>query len=98
MGVEFQKLVAEDFELGYGTVQRSMPGGGSATGSKVNLATFQDNTGELYAALPSAAAGKGSFRTVRDSNTTTVGATVAGGGSGFVVAWSNGTVWKVVSA
>lgn len=96
MAVTFEKMVAEDMELGHGTVNRTMPAGGSAVGNKINLATFQEDTGELFSALPTAAVGKGSFRVVRDSTTTTFGATITGGGANFVLAWSNGVNWKVV--
>lgn len=97
--IPYEKVVAEDLDLGNGTVQRTMPAGGSATGRQINLATFQDNTGELYAALPTPAQGKGSFRVIRDATVTTVGSAVTvGGGGNFVLAWSNGTNWLVVMA
>jgi hypothetical protein len=96
MALTYQTLVAEDLDLGHGTVSKSMPGGGTATGNKINLATFQESTGELYSALPAASVGKGQLRVVRDSSTATAGATIAGGGANFVLAWSNGTNWLVV--
>jgi parallel beta-helix repeat protein len=40
MGVIYEKLVTEDFNLGYGPVQVSMPGGGLATGHKTGIHTF----------------------------------------------------------
>lgn len=40
MSVPYEKIVAEDLNTGLGTVSVSMPGGGSATGNKVNLGTF----------------------------------------------------------
>lgn len=40
MSVPYEKIVAEDLNLGVGTVSVTMPGGGSATGNKVNLGTF----------------------------------------------------------
>lgn len=95
--VTYEKIVAEDFELGHGSVQRTMPGGGSATGSKINLGTFQDLVGEAFAALPAASVGKGQFRTVNDSTTSTPGAIVTGSGTLFIVAWSNGTNWVCVT-
>lgn len=40
MSVPYEKLVAEDLNLGIGTVQVTMPAGGTATGNKINPATF----------------------------------------------------------
>lgn len=40
MSVPYEKVVAEDLNLGVGSVAVTMPGGGSATGSKINLGTF----------------------------------------------------------
>ena len=40
MSVPYEKIVAEDLNLGLGTVSVSMPAGGSATGNKINLGTF----------------------------------------------------------
>ena len=73
-----------------------MPAGGAATGTKINLATFQEDVGELYSALPAASVGKGQLRVVRDSTVSAAGSTIAGGGANFVLAWSNGTNWIVV--
>lgn len=96
MSVPFEKIVAEDLQIGHGSVTVTMPAGGTASGSKINLATFQEDTGELFSALPSAAVGKGQLRVVRDSSTATAGATISGSGANFVLAWSNGTNWVVV--
>ena len=96
MAVKYEGLVSEDIQLGHGTVQVSQPGGGTATGTKVSLSTFQESTGELFAALPAASVGKGQLRVVSDSTTATAGATITGGGANFVLAWSNGTNWVVV--
>lgn len=96
MAITYELIVAEDLDLGHGTATRTMPAGGTATGNQINLATFQESTGELFAALPAAAVGKGQLRVVRDSSTSTAGATITGGGSNFVLAWSNGTNWVVV--
>lgn len=40
MSIPWERAVGEDFNLGYGDVSVSMPGGGSATGSKVGIHTF----------------------------------------------------------
>jgi hypothetical protein len=47
------------------------------------------------ATLPSAAANAGRFAQVTDSNSTTNGNTVAGGGSNRVPVFSNGTNWII---
>ena len=36
MAVTYEKIVKEDLELGFGTVDRTMPGGGTATGNKLH--------------------------------------------------------------
>lgn len=38
--VPYEKIVKEDLELGVGTVSRTMPAGGTATGNKINASTF----------------------------------------------------------
>jgi hypothetical protein len=40
MSVPYEKIVAEDLNLGVGAVSVTMPGGGSATGNKINLGTL----------------------------------------------------------
>jgi hypothetical protein len=40
MSIPYEKAVAEDLNLGHGTVSVTMPGGGSATGNKIGLHTF----------------------------------------------------------
>lgn len=96
MAVIYEKAVAEDLDLGNGTVNVHMPGGGVAVGTQINLATFGDPVGEAFASLPAASAAAGQLRTVNNSTTKTPGATVTGGGAYFILAWSNGTNWLVV--
>lgn len=49
--------------------------------------------------LPAAAAGNaGSIQYVTDSNSTTIGNTVAGGGSNKVLVWSDGAAWKIFAS
>lgn len=43
-------------------------------------------------------AAKGAIGCITDSNTTTWGATISGGGSNSVLAWYNGTNWTVIGA
>lgn len=40
MSVPYEKIVAEDLNLGTGTVEVTMPAGGTATGHAINPATF----------------------------------------------------------
>jgi hypothetical protein len=59
MALVYEKIVAEDLELGTGTVSRTSPSGGTMTGNKINLSTFgayglathADNTTALAAGL-----------------------------------------------
>lgn len=95
MAVKYEKVVAEDLNLGRGTVSVSMPAGGTATGTRIGLRTFVD-AGVLVSALPAAAASAGMLETVSDSTTKTPGATVAGGGAYCVLVFCNGTNWLVV--
>lgn len=54
------------------------------------------HSGVTVSALPAAAAGNaGSIQYVTDANATTIGSTVAGGGSNKVMVWSDGTNWKI---
>ncbi len=51
----------------------------------------------VFSQLPTVPA-TGMLRVVTDSNTTTWGATIAGGGTDAVLAWYNGTNWTVMGA
>jgi hypothetical protein len=51
--------------------------------------------GSTVANLPAAAGNTGMMATVTDANATTIGTTVAGGGSDTVLVWSNGTNWRI---
>lgn len=63
------------------------------------LLRYLQNTGVTVATLPAAAAGNaGSRAYVTDANATTIGSTVAGGGSNKVMVWSNGTNWKIYAS
>lgn len=42
MAIPYEKLVKEDLNLGYGTVDVTMPAGGTATGTKIGLHTFTE--------------------------------------------------------
>lgn len=72
----------------------------------VNALTFDINqkgtfekplaiVGFAFAGLPAGPVA-GTIAYITDSNTTTWGATVAGGGANKVLAWFNGTNWKVI--
>lgn len=95
MAIPYELLVAEDLDLGHGTVSRTMPAGGSATGTQVNLGTFR-SAGVLYSTLLAASEVPGMLIQVRDAASKTPGATLAGGGAFLVLAFSNGTTWLVV--
>lgn len=52
-----------------------------------------------FTGLPSGAfVAVGTLANVSDSNTATIGGTIAGGGTNHVLARYNGTAWKVVAA
>ena len=53
-------------------------------------------SGTLFAALP-VAPEAGSLAYITDSNTAVGGAVIAGGGINKVLAWHNGTAWKVIA-
>jgi hypothetical protein len=60
------------------------------------LANTIKTTGKTVSALPSAAtAGAGARAFVTDASATTLGSTVAGGGSNAVPVYSDGTNWKI---
>lgn len=42
MAVRFERIVAQDLNLGKSTVEVTMPAGGTAIGDQINLETFQD--------------------------------------------------------
>lgn len=95
MAIPYEKIVEEDLNLGTGTVDVTMPGGGSSTGHRVHIGSFAD-TGQTTAQIGAASAHPGQLRVVSDSTTTTPGATLVGGGANRVLVFSNGTTWKVV--
>jgi len=43
MSIPYEKAVTEDLNLGYGAVDVTMPGGGTASGAKVGIHTFLRN-------------------------------------------------------
>lgn len=51
-----------------------------------------------FATLPAASSWAGADAYITDCNTSTIGATAAGGGSTKARVWSNGTDWKVLAA
>lgn len=48
MAIPYEKIVAEDLNLGTGTVTVTMPGGGTDTGNKINLATLALTGSKTY--------------------------------------------------
>lgn len=97
MSAIYERIVAEDLDIGTGTVQRHLPGGGTATGSQCHIGTFAD-PGVALAAIGAAAAHPGQQRVISDSDTTTPGAVPVGGGANRALLFSNGVSWKVVMA
>lgn len=94
MAIPFERIVQEDINVGHGTVNVTMPGGGSAVGNKINYRTFADG-GVLVAALPAASLVPGAIEVVTDATVTTAGSIVVGGGANRVLVFSNGTAWKI---
>jgi hypothetical protein len=97
MAVTYEKIVAEDLDVGTGTVVRHMPGGGTANAQQVNIGSFAD-PGVTVAAIGLASDHPGQLRVVSDLTTTTTGIAAVGGGANRGVVFSNGTTWKVVMA
>ena len=56
MPIPYEKIVAEDLNLGEGEVSVTNPQGGTMTGHKINISTFECNTNRV---LGRASAGKG---------------------------------------
>lgn len=74
---------------GYATATINGETGVATFNGVVNIGTF------TVATLPSASANAGAFAQVTNSNSTTNGSTVAGGGSSRVPVFSNGTDWII---
>ena len=72
-----------------GTLRIRATSAGTAITGPLTLGTY------TVATLPSASANAGAFAQVTDSNSTTNGNTVAGGGSNRVPVFSNGTNWII---
>ena len=77
------------FHQGGTTTLQASTGGNWTFARLVNLGTY------TVATLPSASANSGAFAQVTDSNSTTNGGTVAGGGANRVPVFSNGTNWII---
>jgi hypothetical protein len=95
VSLPFELAVKEDLNIGRGTLQVTMPAGGTATGTRINLGSFVD-PGAAFSTFPSASLVPGMLDVVSDSTTKTPGATITGGGTYRVLAFSNGTNWLVV--
>ena len=69
--------------------------GGGSGGTIAGFLTYQMAAGN-FAGLPACNSGaEGTLGAVKDSTTTTYGATITGGSSGHVLAYCNGTNWTV---
>ncbi len=68
-------------------------------GATASVVTRSLHTGVLASALPTAGASNaGAIQYVTDASATTIGTTVAGGGSNKVMVWSDGTAWKIFAS
>lgn len=86
----------KDLSLSRASANTLQVGDGGANSNGTILARLVQSAGVTVASLPAAAAGNaGTISYVTDSNSTTIGATVAGGGANRVLVWSNGTAWKI---
>ena len=86
----------KDLALSRASANVLQVGDGGSNSNGIILSRRVQSAGETVASLPAAAAGNaGTISYVTDSNSTTIGATVAGGGANKVLVWSNGTAWKI---
>lgn len=97
MAAIYEKIVAEDLDVGTGTVTRHLPGGGTATASQLNIGSLAD-PGVTLASIGAASEHPGQQRVVTDLTTTTVNIVAVGGGANRGLVFSNGAAWKVVAA
>lgn len=68
-------------------------------GATASVVTRSLHTGVLVSSLPlAAAANAGAIQYVTDASATTIGTTVAGGGSNKVMVWSDGSNWKIFAS
>lgn len=65
MAVVYEKIVAEDLELGRGTVSVTNPAGGNIAGSKIGIHTFLDVV--LTADLPAASSSMNKTMLIEDA-------------------------------
>ena len=88
-----------DLSLSRASANTLQVGDGSANSNGTIVARRVQSAGETVANLPAAAAGNaGTITYITDANATTIGSTVAGGGSNKVLVWSNGTAWKIFAS
>lgn len=86
----------KDLSLSRASANTLQVGDGGSNSNGIILSRRVQSAGETVASLPAAAAGNaGTISYVTDSNSTIIGATVAGGGANKVLVWSNGTAWRI---
>jgi hypothetical protein len=86
---------AADASLSRAGINVIQVGDGGANSNGRVWATAFRAVGVTVAELPPAAGNAGMRATVTNANATTIGTTVAGGGSNTVLVWSNGTNWRI---
>jgi hypothetical protein len=86
---------AKDLSLSRAGVNIGQVGDGGSNSNGLLYLKGVRPVGSTVANLPAAAGNTGMLATVTDANATTIGTTVAGGGSDTVLVWSNGTNWRI---
>lgn len=93
MAIPYETAVIEDFATGYGTKSVSMPGGGSATGNKVNRGNIPAPTsrcGTVHVYPPTTYVGKSIVYAPDGSEVSTSGSTTSGLQEAITYAANNG--------
>jgi hypothetical protein len=86
---------SKDFSLSRAGINIGQFGDGGSNSNGLLYLKGVRPVGSTVANLPAAAGNTGMMATVTDANATTIGTTVAGGGSDTVLVWSNGTNWRI---
>jgi hypothetical protein len=68
MSVVYEKIVAEDLELGTGSITLTSPSGGTMVGTKINLATFTDSANTSDCVYLGGSQTEGAWRLIMSGN------------------------------